>query len=494
MSFQSHPSGMPDLLTILFIGLAALGIWMLARGWRGKRVDNHPWCRKCRHDLNGLWPGAAKCPECGVDLERIDAVELGQRARRPVLAVIGFLILLCCVGWLGMGVWRSMGTINWASYKPDWWLVRDARSTDPDTAATAMAILKDRIANGAVSDAQMAQLVQQALRLQAEESATWSSNWGDIILKSWIDGKLSPDLALQFAQRAARLELEPSSALVRQWDIVTATINCYDTRTSGGELSFVFTPHQVLIGDMEIPVDLARSLSLRVGSHAGVVRSSLPLPIIAEPGEYELKSTWTVQVLPRNVGGAPATWDVQLSAPIKILPPTEDAAQLIVGPQADQQMLDCLEFQAVGLRLNPSNRGRSGTVVMVLASASEVPLSADVEFSVGSSGIGPRGGLRAQLLIGQSYRGRWDVTGIADTTTEMTVTITPQTKRSIGRSTSPWEMQEVWYGPAIQTAPIDVTWFDSIDDPNLPEDVRTWCLEPGGWSAVGPDRTPNEPN
>lgn len=484
---------MPDFITILFIGIAALGIWMLLRGWRGKRVDNHPWCRKCRHDLNGLWPGAAKCPECGVDLERIDAVELGQRARRPVMAAFGLLILLCCAGWLGTGAWRSMGTINWSAYKPDWWLVREARSTDPDTAARAMAVLKDRIGKGDVSDAQVAALVQQALRLQADESATWSPDWGDIILKSWVDGTLSPDQALQFAQRAARLELEPSSALVRQWDIVTATINCYDTRTSGGELSFVCSPRQVFIGDVEIPVDLARGLTLRVGPHNGVVRSSTPLPIIAEPGEYELKSTWTVQALPRNVGGAPATWDVQLSAPIKVLPPAEGAARLVVGPQADQQLLNCLEFQAVGLRLNPSSRNRAGTVVMMLASASEVPLSADAEFSVAAGGIGLRGGLRAPLLVGQSYRGRWEVTGFADTTSELTVTITPQTRRINSRGISPWETQEIWYGPTIETAPIAVEWYDSIDDSNLPENLRQWCLDAAGWRAAASDTAEPEP-
>lgn len=57
---------MPDLPTIAFIGLAALGLALFWRGWRGRRIDNHPWCRKCRFDLKGLWPGAARCPECGL--------------------------------------------------------------------------------------------------------------------------------------------------------------------------------------------------------------------------------------------------------------------------------------------------------------------------------------------------------------------------------------------------------------------------------------------
>lgn len=59
------PGSNLDLLTIAFIGLAALGLALFWRGWRGRRVDNHPWCRKCCFDLKGVWPGAAKCPECG---------------------------------------------------------------------------------------------------------------------------------------------------------------------------------------------------------------------------------------------------------------------------------------------------------------------------------------------------------------------------------------------------------------------------------------------
>jgi len=60
---------MLDLPTILFILPTLIGVSVFWRGWRGRRIDNHPWCRKCRFDLHGLWPGAARCPECGIDLD-----------------------------------------------------------------------------------------------------------------------------------------------------------------------------------------------------------------------------------------------------------------------------------------------------------------------------------------------------------------------------------------------------------------------------------------
>ena len=42
---------------ILFYALAgcvfSLGLFLLILGLRGKRIDDHPWCRKCKFDLFG---------------------------------------------------------------------------------------------------------------------------------------------------------------------------------------------------------------------------------------------------------------------------------------------------------------------------------------------------------------------------------------------------------------------------------------------------------
>lgn len=45
--------------------LAALAL--LIRGWRGKRIDDHPLCRACGFDLSGN-SDAKSCPECGAAL------------------------------------------------------------------------------------------------------------------------------------------------------------------------------------------------------------------------------------------------------------------------------------------------------------------------------------------------------------------------------------------------------------------------------------------
>jgi hypothetical protein len=60
--------------------IGSLGLILLIIGLRGWRIDDHPWCRKCRYDLSGLDEPAA-CPECGADLARRRAVRIGLHGR-----------------------------------------------------------------------------------------------------------------------------------------------------------------------------------------------------------------------------------------------------------------------------------------------------------------------------------------------------------------------------------------------------------------------------
>jgi len=150
---------MLDLRTILFIVFALLGVGFLRRGWSGRRVDNHPWCRACRFDLRGRWPGAEKCPECGAVLDAVGAVEIGRRLRRPALLGLGRLLLLGCAVWLGFDVWKAAAPIDWTQYKRDWWVARDARSADTERAEAALKELNARIERDAISAARRAELV-----------------------------------------------------------------------------------------------------------------------------------------------------------------------------------------------------------------------------------------------------------------------------------------------------------------------------------------------
>ena len=39
--------------TLWLLAIAALlGVFLVVRGWRGRRIDDHPLCRKCGYDLH----------------------------------------------------------------------------------------------------------------------------------------------------------------------------------------------------------------------------------------------------------------------------------------------------------------------------------------------------------------------------------------------------------------------------------------------------------
>src|SRR5688500_6972626 len=84
---------------------AGVGFVLAWAGWRGRRVNNHPLCRRCGFDLTGRPPDSARCAECGADLSDRCAIRVGQREcrRRPLAAgVVLILLTLAPLAALGL--------------------------------------------------------------------------------------------------------------------------------------------------------------------------------------------------------------------------------------------------------------------------------------------------------------------------------------------------------------------------------------------------------
>lgn len=175
-----------------FIAFAAALLYAL----RGRRVDDHPICRKCGFDLFGRPDGATRCSECGADLARRRATRIGRRARRRGLTrVAGTGVLLCAVALSGVG-WLQLRGVDLQRHKPVWWLAREAGSRQPGTRDAALAELARRVADGKItnlSDAQLASLLDRAFAHQADTSQTWVPGWGLLIEAAHDAGRLSDD-------------------------------------------------------------------------------------------------------------------------------------------------------------------------------------------------------------------------------------------------------------------------------------------------------------
>lgn len=188
----------PIPLAIALLALA--GLLLLALGLRGRRLDDHPVCRRCRFDLNGS-PGTARgegrCPECGRSLDQPRAIRIGQRRRQPAAIVAGSLLLLIA---LAGGAFIASGA-DWTSHKPLWLLEREAQGTDARAASSAIAELARRIGTERLSGERAARVIDLALDHQTDRNDPLLADWIALIEAGAAVDFLSPAaLARYYAQ------------------------------------------------------------------------------------------------------------------------------------------------------------------------------------------------------------------------------------------------------------------------------------------------------
>ncbi len=170
-----------SLLT-LFLAALLIGIVLSAIGWRGKRIDDHPLCRRCRYDLVGTVELPARCPECGSVLNNPRAIRIGNRRRRRSMLTVGMVVSLLSLAIGGFLGWSQATQFDWYPYKPLWMLSNEAMSTFPRGQVNLpQREIRRRLENDKLSDRQINGLIEKALSIQADETKTWDYFWGDVI-------------------------------------------------------------------------------------------------------------------------------------------------------------------------------------------------------------------------------------------------------------------------------------------------------------------------
>jgi hypothetical protein len=180
--------GLIALILAVLAGVISLGVWLVASGVRGRRVDQHPLCGRCRFDLVGTVknvaavPAGMKCPECGRDLSGVRAIRIGNRAKRPGRIAGGAGLLLLVLGGAGVGAWAAYSAANPNVWKPNWWLVAEARwlpaQWDTQRFASEAAT---RVAAGKLGVDDIRALARRALDVQRDTGTAWHGEWGDVI-------------------------------------------------------------------------------------------------------------------------------------------------------------------------------------------------------------------------------------------------------------------------------------------------------------------------
>src|SRR5688572_4396475 len=165
-----------SLAILALITLLASGA-MLAWAMRGRRVDDHPMCRRCGFDLYGRPSDAQRCSECGADLGRRRAVRVGRRERRRGVVAVTAPGLLLSLGWLAFVGWTAAARVAGTRHKPAWWLTRLAESKDPAPRDAALGELTRRIPEGTLGTEREQALIAKALDHQGRWDQPWVAGW-----------------------------------------------------------------------------------------------------------------------------------------------------------------------------------------------------------------------------------------------------------------------------------------------------------------------------
>jgi len=132
----------PVLAVLLAILMMLTGLVMLVVGLRGKKVDDHPHCRRCRFDLNHRWPDTTTCPECGHTHTKRRPRQ-GMRQREPRRVVCAMPVLTIALAMLLAFAGGNLG-VNLNKYKPLGWLMWEVRHAPSGAASSAIQEIADR--------------------------------------------------------------------------------------------------------------------------------------------------------------------------------------------------------------------------------------------------------------------------------------------------------------------------------------------------------------
>ena len=367
---------------LAIVGVAALllpGVVLLALGLRGRRISDHPVCRRCRFDLHGVYPARQTCPECGRDLGGRRAVRSGERRRRRWAVAIGALLLLASAGAIGAGGYAAAQGANLNAYKPTWMLAMETRRNEPGRAAEALKELAARIDDGRLGDERIESLVERALAHQADLDQPWLVEWGDLVEAAWQQGQAPQPLYERYLRQAVDWEGGLTLAMrerAQRGKALAVALRINRARAGNGNIWFSARAEQVTVGGEPLSMPGARGggmIGLGGGSSG---KMSLMGPALDAPaGTQPIEVRWLVSVGPPRQGGdyalatnAPAVptrlppkveWTVALASEIEVVAPdspliAEIDDPSLAGPMRAAIRLDRTQVRRVADALEPS--------------------------------------------------------------------------------------------------------------------------------------------
>lgn len=223
---------------VLF-AVIALGVVLAVWGRRGRKVNNHPQCRDCGFDLEGVYPASVTCPECGSGLKRPGAVRNGVRKRMAWVTVLGLLIALLPLAPMAVLVYAAVTGTNIARYTPTGILLWQTRISSPAVNKTIADELISRLEKKELDKSQSGMVADRVLAMQADKTLEWDEMWGNVIDRINLNGDLSKQQLDKFRQQAVTLSGRTRAA-VRPGDALPLVIKAGPGRVASNSQMLAF--------------------------------------------------------------------------------------------------------------------------------------------------------------------------------------------------------------------------------------------------------------
>ena len=129
-----------------------VGLWPSRRG-------RHIYCGKCGYQL---LLEQKDCPECGVSVV-VHPPKVGRRIRKPLLAIIGVMLLVVFASGVGLWIYGQAVNINWYQQAPIWWVAWDLNSSHASSREKAYRELSRRHQGNLLTTEDVSLIIDTAL-------------------------------------------------------------------------------------------------------------------------------------------------------------------------------------------------------------------------------------------------------------------------------------------------------------------------------------------
>jgi len=368
------------LIVLLFLGTGVLGLILLRRGLRGRRIGDHPICRKCGFDLFGLPEDRKVCPECGTDLSAHNAVLIGHRQRRPGMIWGGAVMLVLFLTAVGLVSVNVIADIKWVQLKPFEWVAWEARRGD----TVAWAELTRRAKAGEMSPERAQALTNDALAWQKDLTRIWKIEVGDFVEQSRAAKLITDEQWTTFARQAPQLSLawrskvSPTVTWLPGKVVIGASRSGSSSRLSVRSESPVETDDPLAVKRRLGGGSSESTLSgLGGGGWMGISIELDPKAVAAAtPG----KRTTTVRIktsVRENWQTTVSEWSEKLSADWELVPKDESTVELVPddSPQVRKQVEAAMKVDK--LEVHPQQAGNNLQLSLKIG-AIPLPLAFDI--------------------------------------------------------------------------------------------------------------------